>query len=105
MIVDNSTVKKHFKQRVIRGIKEKPALSDSYNLDSVYRFISNPLSHYVWYSEVDLADDLKVCVCADPTMYYGTADEKLLFMNLDPVPIDNEQKLSLLTEGKLIKSS
>lgn len=101
-LVDNSKVKSHFKENVIPYLMNNDELNEKYDFSNIETFISSPLSHYLWYSEIEIQEDVTICLCADPTMYYATEDDELFFMNLFNVPIDKNKRLELLTKGKCL---
>ncbi|MEE3496677.1 MAG: hypothetical protein VZR06_16095, partial [Butyrivibrio sp.] len=72
---------------------------DEFDDSYIINFLQSPLSHYIWYTEIT-GDDGDLCFCADPTVYYKTTDDFMLFMNFLPTPIDINDRLSLLTKSK-----
>ena len=100
LLVDNSELKWYIKNKVLPYLKLKlKDKIDEFDDSYIINFLQSPLSHYIWYTEIT-GDDGDLCFCADPTVYYKTTDDFMLFMNFLPTPIDINDRLSLLTKSK-----
>lgn len=88
MLVDNSHLKNFLNQQRSKG-QEK----------SIENLLHKELPHFLWYTEIELNGD-KICICADPTMYYDTRNFDELFLGENPIGILGENYLSLLTRGE-----
>lgn len=87
MLVDNSFIKSFLDQQRSKG-------QDEY----IENLLRKELPHFLWYTEIELNGD-RMCICADPTMYYETRNIEDLFLGEKPIGILGEKYLSLLTRG------
>lgn len=87
ILVDNSILKSF-----VKGQK------NDIQRDCIEELLKKDLPHFLWYTEIEVGDDI-VCTFADPTMYYKTGDLEKVFFKCPPIALIDSCRLSLLTEG------